>query len=98
VAVFGVPHPDLVEETKAVVQPHDMALAGPELEQELIAYCRERLATYKCPRSIDFLVELPRAQTGKLYKQELRRRYWEDSADGAAGTAAAGSVASAASS
>jgi long-chain acyl-CoA synthetase len=80
VAVFGVPNEDMVEETKAVVQPRDMSMAGPEFEQALIEYCRARLASYKCPRSIDFTEELPRAQTGKLYKQQLRQTYWDRSA------------------
>jgi long-chain acyl-CoA synthetase len=43
---------------------------------ELIAYCREHLAHYKCPRSIDFEAKLPRLPTGKLYKTSLRERYW----------------------
>jgi acyl-CoA synthetase (AMP-forming)/AMP-acid ligase II len=43
----------------------------------LLAYCQEHLAHYKCPRSIDFMEQLPRLDTGKLYKQELRRRYTE---------------------
>ncbi|HEX5266939.1 MAG TPA: AMP-binding protein, partial [Acidimicrobiales bacterium] len=51
VAVFGVPNADFGEEVKAVVQPVDMAMAGPELERELIAYCRSKLADIKCPRS-----------------------------------------------
>ena len=76
VAVFGVPNPDLGEEVKAVVQPVDMALAGPELEGELIAFCQQQLAKYKCPRSIDFDPELPRHPTGKLYKRLLKDRYW----------------------
>lgn len=76
VAVFGVPNDDLVEETKAVVQPADPAMAGPELARELIAHCRAHLASYKCPRSIDFLAELPRAETGKLAKRALRDSYW----------------------
>lgn len=76
VAVFGVPNEDFGEEVKAVVQPRDMALAGPALEAELIAYCRERLSPIKCPRSVDFEAELPRAPTGKLYKRLLRDRYW----------------------
>jgi len=76
VAVFGVPNPDLGEEVKAVVQPIDMADAGPELERELIAYCQEQLARYKCPRSVDFEAELPRHPTGKLYKRLLKDRYW----------------------
>lgn len=76
VAVFGVPNDEFGEEVKAVVQPTDMALAGPELEAELIAYCRERLAALKCPRSVDFQAELPRHENGKLYKRQLRDRYW----------------------
>ena len=50
VAVFGVPNEDFGEEVKAVVQPVDLADAGPELERELIAYCRSQLADVKCPR------------------------------------------------
>lgn len=77
VAVFGVPDEEMGEAVKAVVQPVDMAEAGPELEQELLAFCREQLAHYKCPRSVDFEAELPRQPTGKLYKRLLRDRYWE---------------------
>jgi len=76
VAVIGVPSAEMGEEVKAVVQPRDPADAGPELEAELIAYCRERLSAVKCPRSIDFEAELPRHETGKLYKREIRERYW----------------------
>jgi acyl-CoA synthetase (AMP-forming)/AMP-acid ligase II len=76
VAVFGVPNREFGEEVKAVVQPVDMADAGPELEQELIAYCRQRLAKLKCPRSVDFEPELPRSATGKLFKRLLKDRYW----------------------
>ena len=75
-AVFGVPNPDFGEEVKAVVQPKDWAGAGENLARELTAFCRERLADVKCPRSIDFERELPRAETGKLYKKELKARYW----------------------
>lgn len=76
VAVFGVPNEDFGEEVKAVVQPANMDEAGPALEEELIAFCREHLAHLKCPRSIDFQAELPRHPTGKLYKRLLRDRYW----------------------
>jgi acyl-CoA synthetase (AMP-forming)/AMP-acid ligase II len=76
VAVFGVPNADFGEEVKAVVQPLSLDEAGPELERELIAYCREHLADVKCPRSIDFRPELPRHPTGKLYKRLLKDEYW----------------------
>jgi acyl-coenzyme A synthetase/AMP-(fatty) acid ligase len=77
VAVFGVPDPDMGEQVKAVVQPADWSQAGPELEAELIAYCRGQLASLKCPKSIDFERELPRDPTGKMMKRELRDRYWQ---------------------
>lgn len=76
VAVIGVPNADLGEEVKAVVIAADPANAGPELAAELIAYCRSRIAHYKCPVSIDFVDELPRLPTGKLLKRQLRDRYW----------------------
>ena len=75
-AVFGVPNADLGEEVKAVVQPAEGVEPGPELERELIDYCKDQLAAYKCPRSVDFEAELPRLPTGKLYKRILRDRYW----------------------
>jgi len=55
-----------------------MGDAGPELERELRDFCREHLAHYKCPRTVDFDPELPRQPTGKLYKRLLRDRYWGD--------------------
>ncbi len=76
-AVFGVPNDEFGEEVKAVVQPQNMAEAGPALAEELIAYCRQHLSAIKCPRSIDFQPELPRHPTGKLYKRLLRDRYWQ---------------------
>jgi acyl-CoA synthetase (AMP-forming)/AMP-acid ligase II len=76
VAVIGVPNEDFGEEVKAVVEPVSMGNAGPELERELIAYCREHLADVKCPRSVDFRAELPRHPTGKLYKRLLKDEYW----------------------
>jgi long-chain acyl-CoA synthetase len=77
-AVIGVPDEDLGEVVKAVVQPAPGVAAGPELERELIAFCRGNLAHFKCPRSVDFEDELPRLPTGKLYKRLLRDRYWGD--------------------
>jgi acyl-coenzyme A synthetase/AMP-(fatty) acid ligase len=57
------------------VQPAPGAAGDAELEAELIAYCKARLSTIKCPRSIDFVEELPRTPTGKLLKRLLRDRY-----------------------
>jgi acyl-CoA synthetase (AMP-forming)/AMP-acid ligase II len=79
-AVFGVPSEDLGEEVKAVIQPLEWADAGPELAQELLDFCRGQLSPIKCPRSVDFEHELPRAPTGKLYKRLLRDRYWAEHA------------------
>ncbi len=75
-AVFGVPNEDLGEEVKAVVQPMAGIRPTAAFAEELIAFCREHLAHIKCPRSIDFEEELPRLPTGKLYKRQLRDRYW----------------------
>jgi long-chain acyl-CoA synthetase len=75
-AVFGVPNVDLGEEVKAVVQPVDGVAPGPDLAEELIAFCAQSLSRQKVPRSVDFEAELPRLPTGKLYKRLLRDRYW----------------------
>ncbi len=77
-AVFGVPNDDLGEEVKAVIQPLPGAVPGPELEAELLAFCRANLSIQKCPRSVDFMDQLPRLPTGKLYKKSLRDQYWGD--------------------
>ena len=75
-AVFGIPNEDFGEEVKAAIQLLDPATAGPEVEAELLAFCRASLSAVKCPRSIDFHAELPRHATGKLYKRLLRDAYW----------------------
>ncbi len=76
VAVIGVPNEDMGEEVKAVVQPASGVDSNDALADELMAYAREHLAHYKCPRSIDFEAALPRLPTGKLYKRLLKDRYW----------------------
>jgi long-chain acyl-CoA synthetase len=75
VAVFGIPNAEFGEEVKAAVELVDPGLAGADTEHELIAYCRDRLAHYKCPRSVDFHPALPRQETGKLLKHALHRHY-----------------------
>ncbi len=76
VAVIGVPHEEMGEEVKAVVQVADGISADDALAEELLEYAREHIAHYKCPRSIDFMDELPRLPTGKLYKRIIKDAYW----------------------
>jgi long-chain acyl-CoA synthetase len=80
VAVIGGPHDEMGEEVIAVVQPVDMAMADDALRDALNAYAREKLSGVKIPRRIDFRAELPRHDTGKLYKRLLRDEYWGKSA------------------
>ena len=75
VAVFGVPNADLGEEVKAAVQLEVDVEPSSELATDILAFCRSRLATYKCPRTLDFVAELPRTPAGKLLKRLLRDRY-----------------------
>jgi len=74
VACIGVPHPEMGEQMKALVIPVDPATA-PE-PAELLAWCRERLTHYKCPRSLDYVADLGRTTMGKINKRALRAPYW----------------------
>ena len=73
-AVFGIPDDEWGEQVKAAVQFEPGTSVA---DEELIAWCRERLAGYKCPRSVDVHEALPREATGKLKKRYLRDAYWE---------------------
>ncbi len=75
VAVVGAPHSDLGEQVVAAIRLSDPARASAELEAEMIAWVRARLSGVKTPRRIEFVAELPRADTGKLYKRLIRDRY-----------------------
>ena len=76
-AVFGVPNAEMGEEVKAVIQPVDWHAAGEEMTERLRSWCEERLAGFKRPRTYDYVRQLPRLENGKLYKRELRDRFWE---------------------
>ncbi|MEM7015978.1 MAG: AMP-binding protein, partial [Pseudomonadota bacterium] len=78
VAFFGIPNEEFGEEVKAAVELSEGHSPSDELAENLVAYCREHLAGYKAPKSIDFEDSLPRHPTGKLYKRLLRDRYWQN--------------------
>ena len=75
-AVVGAPHEEMGEQVAAVIQPMDWAEAGDALKDELMAFCRANLSHVKSPRILDFMQELPRHPTGKLYKRLIRDAYW----------------------
>lgn len=76
VAVIGAPDEEMGEKVVAVIQPMDWADAGEELRAELLAFARKNLSHVKSPRVLDFMQELPRHPTGKLYKRLIRDAYW----------------------
>ena len=78
VAVFGIPDAEWGERVHALVVPRPGFVAGDELAEELLEYCREHLAGYKCPRSVEWREALPRTSAGKLNKPALQAPYWAD--------------------
>jgi long-chain acyl-CoA synthetase len=75
-AVFGIPHEDWGEEVKAVVELADGVKPGNGVAEDILAFCEDKLAKYKRPKSIDFIETMPRDPNGKLYKRKLRDPYW----------------------
>jgi acyl-CoA synthetase (AMP-forming)/AMP-acid ligase II len=74
VTVIGVPDPDWGEAVKAVV----VLVPGKKATQEeLIAFCKDNIASYKKPKSVDFVEDLPKSNYGKILKRELREKYWK---------------------
>ncbi len=76
-AVFGIPDEDWGEQVKAAIEPAAGIDPSAALAEEIIAFCTERIAKFKCPKSIDFIAEMPRDPNGKLYKRKLRDPYWQ---------------------
>jgi long-chain acyl-CoA synthetase len=77
-ATVGIPNEDWGEEVRAVVQLRDGVEPSEALKDELVQFARERLAHFKCPKAVDFDPELPRHETGKIYRRLVRDRYWTD--------------------
>ena len=73
--VIGIPDAEWGETIVALVQTKAGVVADDALAQELAAFCRERLASYKCPRRWEFRSDLPRTEAGKLYKRKIRDEY-----------------------
>jgi acyl-CoA synthetase (AMP-forming)/AMP-acid ligase II len=72
-AVFGIPHPKWVEAVHAVVALKSGATTTPE---DLMSFCKERIAGYKAPKSIEIVAEIPKSATGKILKKEMKKKYW----------------------
>ena len=78
VCTIGVPNDEWGEEVKSVVSLQPGQEPSDALTDELITWARERLANFKCPRSIDYADELPRSEAGKIQRRVVRAPYWPD--------------------
>jgi len=76
IAVIGIPDAEMGEQVKAVVTLTDGYVPSSELAQEIIDFTKSKLASYKAPKTVDFVTTLPRTPTGKLLKGEVRKSYW----------------------
>lgn len=74
VAVIGIPDEKWGEAVKAIVVPKEGANPSPD---SIIAWAKERIAGYKCPKTVDFITEMPRNPSGKILRKDLREPYWE---------------------
>ena len=74
-AVFGVPDPKWVERVHAVIVFREGKQSTPD---EIMKFCKDRLAGYKAPRSVEFVAALPKSPQGKILKRELREQYWRE--------------------
>ena len=72
---IGIPDDEWGELVRSVVELKKGTPASAELGRELVAWCHDHLAHYKCPRAVDFVDELPRHDNGKLYRRKLREMY-----------------------
>ena len=76
VCTIGVPSEEWGEAVKSVVQLRPGFAASPALANELVDFVRGRLAPFKCPRTIDFVDDLPRLPSGKIQRRIVREPYW----------------------
>ncbi len=77
-AVFGIPHADWGEEIRAVIEPATPGAGSDELADDILHFAAERLARFKLPRQVDWIAEMPRDPSGKLFKRRLRDPHWAD--------------------
>jgi long-chain acyl-CoA synthetase len=73
----GVPNEEWGEEVRSVIQLREGIAAGPEAADDILRFARDRLPGFKCPRSVEFVAELPRLPSGKIQRRLVRAPYWE---------------------